>query len=332
MKKIAIFVVYNIVVVLSLLILLEFIIRSTLPEIKPYATDKRILVDSMYYDSRGLKPLSAGYSNEVLVNVDRFGLRKCSIPVDKLKKSWLFLGDSITMGIGVEDDSTFACIIQNQVDSLNILNPSVIGYAAKDYRNVFNFFVVDKVYNLDIIKVTIFWALNDVYFTLSDIETPGGCLRYLSGDFLKFLRLNSKLYLFIKNLVFDRPKSYYNFDERFYSEDNPEFVKSINEIIEISQLCSKRNIDFHVVELPYEYQLRNPNSLIRKPQKIISTRFRNEGIRMLDPIEFFRETSKESKEFFLYGDGMHLSNTGHRLLAEFVIKSLIESQNDVGSN
>jgi hypothetical protein len=332
MKKIAIFVVYNIVVVLSLLILLEFIIRSTLPEIKPYATDKRILVDSMYYDSRGLKPLSAGYSNEVLVNVDRFGFRKCSIPVDKLKKSWLFLGDSITMGIGVEDDSTFACIIQNQVDSLNILNPSVIGYAAKDYRNVFKYFVVDKVYNLDIIKVTIFWALNDVYFTLSDIETPGGHLRYLLGDFLKFLRLNSKLYLFIKNLAFDRPKSYYNFDERFYSEDNPEFVKSINEIIEINQLCSERNIDFHVVALPYEYQLRNPNSMIRKPQKIISTRLRNEGIRMLDPMEFFRETSKESKEFFLYGDGMHLSNRGHRLLAEFVIKSLIESQNDVGSN
>lgn len=332
MKKITIFVMYNIVVVLSLFISLELIIRSTFPEIKPYATDKRILVDSMYYDSRGLKPLSAGYSNEVLVKVDRFGFRKCSIPIDKLKRSWLILGDSITMGIGVENDSTFACIIQNQVDSLNILNPSVIGYAAKDYMNVFKCFVIDKVYNLDIRRIIIFWCLNDVYFTLSDIETPGGHLRYLLGDFLKFLRLNSRFYLFIKNLVFDRPKSYYNFDERFYSEDDPEFAKSIDKIIEISRLCSKQNIDFRVVVLPYEYQLRNPNSLIRKPQKIISTRLMNEGITVLDPMEFFRDTSKESKEFFLYGDGMHLSNTGHRLLAEFIIKSLIESQKDIRPN
>ncbi len=321
MKKALLIAVYNLAVVILLLGLLESLIRMSIPEIRPYGTDRAILADSMYYDSMGLRPSSFGYSNGVVVEVDRFGFRRYSVPVDSLKRCWLFLGDSVTMGIGVEADSTFAGIIQSAVSSMNILNPSVIGYAAKDYRNVFRYFVVDSPPKFEIVKVTIFWCLNDLYLNRPDVETPGGVLRSLFGEPLRFLRRKSRLYLFIKNKAFDRSKAYYEFDEQLYSEDNSEFIKAINELAAINDECKERGIDFQILIIPYEYQLRNHASLKDKPQKILTSKLEEEGIKVLDPLEFFRNSSREPKRLFLYGDGIHLSNAGHRLLAQFIMRN-----------
>ena len=73
-----------------------------------------------------------------------YGFRETSVKIDTTKKSWLILGDSVTMGIGAEADSTFAGILHSSLDSINILNPSIIGYNNIDYLNVYKYFVIEK--------------------------------------------------------------------------------------------------------------------------------------------------------------------------------------------
>lgn len=321
MKKALLLIGCNLGVAIFLLFISEIGVRIFCPQIKPQGTDRDIIADVMYFASPGLRPLSSGRSNGAKVKVDQYGFREFSAKIDDSKSSWLFLGDSVTMGIGVEAESTFAGIIQSSVDSSNILNPSLIGYDVGDYINVLRYFVVDQRYDLRIRHVSLFWCLNDVYADVADVHMPGGKLRYLLSDFLSSLRVHSRLYIFMKDLLFDRSRSYFLFDKEYYMIHNEEFQEAIDRIITMRRLCQEREIKFDVILLPYEYQLRRPSPINFMPQQLMTSMLQAKGIEVFDPA---KEAVKQnlSKELFEYGDGLHLSPAGHRYIADFVLKNL----------
>jgi lysophospholipase L1-like esterase len=323
MKKALILLGYNFVAVLFFFLVSELVIRAFAPQITTQGTSKNIFVDSLYYASLGLKPLSSGKTNGAEVRVDQYGFRETSIKIDRSKDSWLFLGDSVTFGIGVEADSTFAGIVQYRLDSINVLNPSAIAYNIEDYVNLFRYFVLDQSYDFKIRRVTIFWCLNDVSTNIPDVIVPGGKIRYLFSDVLTFLQVHSRLYFFTKTLLFDRPKSYFLFDKAFYDKESPEFLNAINRIVEISNLSRNRKILFDLILLPYEYQLREPNSQNLEPQKLMIEKLKPKGINVVNPFEELFSKDKNSKDYFLYGDGIHFSKYGHRYVAEFVLRKLV---------
>ena len=76
MKKVFILIIYNIIVLVALLLLCELFVRIKFSEIKPQFTSKNLIADSLFYDSRGLRPNSFGKSNGALVEVDQYGNRK----------------------------------------------------------------------------------------------------------------------------------------------------------------------------------------------------------------------------------------------------------------
>jgi len=117
MKKIFYFAFYNFIVLLFLILLSELLVRQFNKSQTTQGTTKQILADSLYYDSPGLKPLSIGKSNGATVIVDDYGFRKCNKNISKESKSWLLIGDSVTMGIGIDSDSTYAALIQSAVKS-----------------------------------------------------------------------------------------------------------------------------------------------------------------------------------------------------------------------
>ena len=322
MKKTTLLIIYNILAIFIIFFILEFLTRRFFPQIKPQGSDKNLFIDNVYFDSHGLKPLSSGYSNGALVKINQYGFREFNTKVDTSKKSWLILGDSVTMGIGVKADSTFTGRLQSQLNSVNILNPSVVGYAIKDYKNLCNHFITKQKNKLHISRIIIFWCLNDIYLDVPDFQTPGGSLRYLLGDVLKIIRTRSRFYMLLKTLLFDRPKSYYMFDEKFYYPDSPELKNTINDIFEINNLCDEQNVNFSIVLLPYEYQMRDSNNLIDTPQKLMCENLTGKGITVLNPMYVLAESQFDSKTIFLFGDGIHLSNLGHRLIAEFMNSSL----------
>ena len=97
-KKAVLFSLYNIVVVIALLIVSEFTIRIFFPRIQPQGTSENLIMKDEYYISTGLTPNTKGISNGKTVTVDKYGCRESSVAIDTSKNSWLFLGDSVTMG------------------------------------------------------------------------------------------------------------------------------------------------------------------------------------------------------------------------------------------
>jgi hypothetical protein len=297
----------------------ELFVRLFFPSVQPQGTDKILYAENRYGESHGLRPGAVGRSNGALVHVDENGFRITSIRPDATKKGWLLLGDSVTMGIGVEEDSTFAGILQSRFRRVNIFNPSMIGYHVRDYGNVFHYFLEARKNDLKIHRILLFWCLNDLYSDHDAVEMPGGKIRLRIGKVLNGLRVHSRLYHFIKTILFDRPKSYFLFDSRIYTENRQQVLDGIHRLLEIRNACSQLGIPFTVVLMPYEYQIRMQEvAFDASPQRIMMAEMKARGIDALDPLQFFKSAAIKSGDLFLHGDGIHLSVTGHRVMSDFL--------------
>lgn len=323
MKKKLLYITYNIVAVIILLLLFEFLVRLFIPEIRFSGTDRRLMIDSLYSSSAGLVANKSGLSFGVLKTTNELRVWKYKSRFDKNKKVLLYLGDSVTMGIGVEDDSTFAGKLS---ETFNLLNPSLIGYSSFDYLNAFNSFVLENENNFEYSDVIVCWTLNDVYSNFIQNDQPmfskGDLLFYL----IEFLRNNSKAYIFTKNLVSDRPEVYYKYDRQFYERGHKYLTSAVSDINLIADKCKEQNIRFTVLILPYEWQIRNYKSEdVFEPQKLLTDLLnKNQNINVVDCKEAFQQNYKRSKDFYLYGDGIHLSEAGHQLIAEFMKRKILK--------
>ena len=329
MKRYFLIVLYNIAAIILLFLLFEGAVRIFVPEINLSGTSANLVVDSLYKDSPGIRSDTIGTSGSVEKSTNDYHSWKYYKPVNSSVRKLLYLGDSVTMGISVENDSTYAGIINNNADSMRVVNPSLIGYSSKDYLNVFNSFVEQNRFNLKFTSVVLFWTLNDIYSNYPDENQPG----FSGGGFLdsivNFFRHNSKAYHFLRNLFSDRSAAYYKYDRQFYSADDPLLKSSVKNIEEISSACDSLGIKLEVALLPYEYQVRNYNESrpagsvtgIFYPQELMKEKLRGLNITLTDLREAFKNDYKDSRSYYLYGDGIHFNNKGHRLIAEYLLKS-----------
>jgi len=323
MKKYLLIILYNISIIILLFLLLEFSVRIFAPQISLSGTSGNLVIDSLYNDSPGIKSNAVGTSGEVKKASNSYHAWKYSKPVSETVRNLLYLGDSVTMGLSVENDSTYAGIINNGADSLRVINPSLIGYSSKDYLNVFNAFVLQNRINLDFTSVILFWTLNDIYSNYPDQKSPEFTTGSFINSIVEFLRHNSKGYHFLKNLFSDRPRAYYDYDRQFYTESNPLLLNSLTNLETISSACDTLGIKFEVVLLPYEYQLRNYGDKdIFEPQMLLRGKLEEKNIRVIDLSSAFGNDKKEASGYYLYGDGIHFNNRGNRLIAHYLEKHL----------
>jgi hypothetical protein len=78
---------WNIIVPLILLLSLELIVRIAAPDIQLPGLDRKILQDSIYFSSPGLRKNSSGTSNGVLKQVDKNGFWKLYSILNKEAKN-----------------------------------------------------------------------------------------------------------------------------------------------------------------------------------------------------------------------------------------------------
>ena len=297
-----------------------------MPGINLSGTSANLVVDSLYNDSPGIRSDTIGTSGGVEKTTNDYHSWKYFKQVNSGIRRLLYLGDSVTMGISVENDSTFAGIVNNN-DSVRIVNPSLIGYSSKDYLNVFNSFVEQNRFDLRFSSVVLFWTLNDLYSNYPDENQPGFSAGGFFNDVVNFFRHNSKAYHFLRNLFSDRSKAYYNYDRQFYTANNPLLSGSINNIRQISSVCDSLGVNLRVVLLPYEYQVRNYSESksglsgqgIFYPQELMKEKLKGLNITVTDLREAFRDDYKDSRSYYLYGDGIHFNNKGHRLIATYLL-------------
>ncbi|MEX0747788.1 MAG: hypothetical protein WD275_07290 [Rhodothermales bacterium] len=309
----------NILVVSVLLAALEVFVRLAYPEIRPLGTDSRLLADSAFANIPGPRPGAAGRANGVLFRVDSLGFWAYGQRSDSARTSWLLLGDSATMGIGVLPDLTFAGIMADQLQSMRILNPSVIGYASDDYLKVLSVILTSSKYqDLQIRRVTVIWCLNDIYGGVEAAADPDFAVRPFFGPLLTFVQRNVFSYQWLKAVLFDRPYRYFEHDSRLYTDENVGVAAS--HLKGIADLCSRHSLECDVVMLPYEYQLRSgADENAFAPQTALTQRLERISVPVLDPSRYLAEMSQSPSELFLFGDGIHFSEEGHRLLADYLI-------------
>lgn len=309
-KRIFWFTVYQILSVLLLLIAMEFAVRVLFPQINYQGNQMSLFLEGRFNESVGFVPNSSGIIFGKKIHTDEYGFRQMNTP-SKYDKSWLFLGDSVTFGVGLDTEQTFPQLIQNQFQRIKIWNTAVVGYSTLNYLDVVEAFLHDQG---DIEKVVLFFCLNDVHGNLS--LKPRNVLT--KDRILSFLRSNSKLYLLLKKIFFDQSKRYALYDIGLYKEDNSDIDKYLNAIVDIKSKLDESNIDFLVAILPYEYQLRVGG--LKAPQVLLHSFFAKHNIKSLDLYEDF--PPRHSEDYFLYGDPMHLSSLGHELVAKKMVEIL----------
>ena len=299
-----------------LLVFIELFIRICFPNIQPEGCDKKLMQDFVYGPSMGLVPNSQGVFFGKMIYTDQNRGRGNKHFFNKKKHSWLHLGDSVTMGVGVDDDSTFSALMAAEIDSLNILNPSLIGYSIIDYKNVVEHLIVHDSNALKISHITLFYCLNDIYH-LPFKKEPSS-----TYYFFEFLKTHYRTYIALKGIFFNRPKSIYEYDKSFYTKDSKELKKVVNTIIQIQELCVKNHIALNVVVMPYLSQL-NAAERPTKEYKILSealNKNNNNPPSLMDASTAFKKED-DYKKYYLYGDGIHFSSAGHLQIKNYYMKN-----------
>jgi hypothetical protein len=206
----------------------------------------------------------------------------------------------------------YAHLQKQSQNSVSFINTAVIGYGLYDYQNVIRYWLQ----RVRPQRIYLFYILNDLYSASIDMikERP----TVVEAVFNAF-RTQSKLYLWIKNGLLDRGKSFFQYDYGLYSQSNHYFKRAQTKISDIARLCNDLDISLIVFILPNRYQYMDNIDDPWKPQRLIKEIWEQNKIITVDAREAF--PAENTDHYYLYGDPMHLSSAGHRHLAEFVLET-----------
>lgn len=281
--------------------------RIVRPDVNAQDTDRRLFKERGIGNSIGWTPNARGLSFGIEVSIDETGFRKITPPPSS-RKTWLFLGDSVTFGVGVAEHQVFPQLIQNRLSGVRVRNSAVTGYSILNYRDVVTH-MLETHQALD--RVILFYTLNDAYGNLIVRQDRGVMAAPLS-----LLRRHSRLYILAKDLATDRSKAYFMYDYALYAEDRSEWIQAMTTISEMGRTLNRHRIPFDVVLLPYEYQLRMAGGNFLRPQRLITQALVAEKINVIDLYDDFAGKERDSRDFFLFGDPMHLSILGHQVVSD----------------
>ncbi|WP_412068230.1 SGNH/GDSL hydrolase family protein [Rubrivirga sp. IMCC43871] len=329
LRTAALVVLANVAGVVALLLLLEGTVRVLRPDIGPAGTDAGLFLDSAFVDARGrttgLRPGARGIANgaPVAVDADGFHVYAGNASAPDSAGTWLWLGDSVTFGVGVPADSTVAGRLAARQDTTRILNAAVLGWGTPDYRRRLNAALAA---GLAPARVTLLWCLNDA--DTGRPSPPGSVPLWRDGLVKAKTALNarSRLYRLAKDATLDRPARYFAYDRAFYEPlaappplpDSASISRALADLGAIRDALAARGIPFEIVVAPYEPQLRPDGD--PTPQRVLSPRLRALGIPTLDLLPAFRAVPGDPASLYLWSDGIHFSARGHAVAADAVAR------------
>lgn len=304
--------------------------------------DHNIFLPNAYGPSHGLKKESVGYAYDAEIITDKRGFRIKSNYKNNNgnKPSVIFMGDSITFGIGVKAENTFPELFHNMKQHWTIYNSAVIGYEVRDYKNFADYFIIKNKERLNIKHVILGYCLNDILSESSGaIQEQLEMIRYNNRILLFFrrvfditgidyyLRGYSRFYSLVKYRFCDVSKNTTIANRLEYNYDSS-VTSTVNKLQYICSILKENNIYFTVILLPYEYQLREGSQDILFPQIILKNKFDLYNISYIDTYDalnkHIQNMNFKPKDLFLFNDPMHLSENGHKIVAEILNNEIKE--------
>jgi hypothetical protein len=300
-------------------------------------SSRNLFIARAYGESKGNTPNVEALSFGTTIFTDSHGFR---VPPGDDRESaadspaLLILGDSVGFGAGVEEAATFAGRLRTALPGTVIHNSSVVGYNTHDYEAVVEHFCPRTTRVRGVVLVL---CLNDLgAASARNIDTALDRVAENRDAVSKakelpvvrqlneYLRSRSKLFLTLKIVLTDPQARYWATDARLYDDGASGFDDNIRPIAAIAALLETRGLPFVVVISPYEYQLRDGVEGAEVPQRKLTDFFNAAGIDHVDALPRFREAGKSSRELYLPGDPMHLSEKGHRVIAAIIQDILAE--------
>lgn len=311
------------------LVVAELTVRCLLPAINYQDTDARLLnrLSNAGYQWR---PGASGYCFGEFVHIDESGCRRLDFQKDS-DVTWLVLGDSVAFGVGVPACETFVGRVERALPEVHLRNASVVGMNLDgQLARARELLTSDP----SIRRVTLFYCLNDLEDVSGNLDTLAANETRSVADLSSehgsvservrgFLRSRSKLYLLLKGQLTDRSQTYFWCDYARYTNAGGATLVGLDRIEAMSRLAARHGSRFEVVLLPYEYQLRAGRDELWGPQRQLSAFLSERGITCHDARDWF-DPQLDSRQWFLYGDPMHLSSAGHRQIASRWLRSIRE--------
>lgn len=243
----------------------------------------------------------------------------------------LFIGDSVTFGVGVKEEDSFVGRLRRARPDLRVYNAGVLGFNTAHYFQTASYFLEHL---SDIREVVVVVVLND----LDDISSRD-IRDYLKHDQAQdmeqadkvswlarinaTLRAKSALFVWLKAAIYDASATYYAKDTAAFNE-SARFQAGMGFIEALAAKAARHHVALTVVMLPYEYQLRTP-SLPREPQAQMAEYFRTHHLSFFDAYACMAG-KVTSRTLYLYGDHIHLSPQGHALIAECMAPLMLDKE------
>ena len=183
------------------------------------------------------------YGAQVTTNSHGFRINESALDTLLFNDKILFLGDSFTLGWGVDSDSTFPQLIQKWFNNNNIMVES-INAGCGNYNTIMEVELFKKIgVKLKPTVVVLGYYINDIE------ETP-----HQLSSFRYYLMTNFYIYGFLFD-KYVKIKSKYdkNFINNYYMNHYSDLTKknnNFNAIVELSNLCKENGIELLIVNIP----------------------------------------------------------------------------------
>ena len=344
----------NLLVFLVLILIIEGAVRLLYSEILPQNLDPNLFEPFKYRDTYGYKSNSHGNEFGASYITDDHGFRinekSRQHKVPSQHKTVLVLGDSVSVGIGINADEGYPYLLETRLTAQRVLNASVTGYGISDYVAALQGTIRDVKPD----QVLIGFCLNDTSVTsqaniLSMIQRrkeqmesipdekryPNPAvrwLRYINDNYFNFndaLKKYSRTYLLLKSLATDSSRDYFAADEAMYKDPRTlEFLT--NEFFRLKELAQAHHASLVIFLFPYEFQLRSPGRETQLPQRIIRQAGLRAGVTIFDLYDdlsnYLRSYQVMSKSIYLFNDPMHFNARGHQVIANLTYAKLTENR------
>ncbi len=262
------------------------------------------------------KPNSSVRLMGVMVNINSDGFRDKEYAVRKSDKyRVIFLGDSLTLGWGVEQKDTFENILEQELNRsypTEIINFGTGNYNTEQEGNLF----LEKGLKYKPDKVVLFYFINDAE------KTPKKSRLW----FLAYSRLLSfywsRIHSAVNNMF--QSQSFNKYYADLYRRDQIGWINAQKAFQQLKDVCRGNNIALKVVLLPELHNLKDYP--FKNEYNRVSTFLKSNDISYLDLTPLFKNY-KNSIELWVSFDDAHPNKLAHRLIAEYTKDFISDRKN-----